>query len=152
MKKIDFGQAVGILGNIAVVIGILLLVYELNQNRQMMQAQTRSNIAHGITDFLVTIGSDERLSTLWSLGAAGEPLDEAQSRQFELLMAGFLRYLEDVHYQNRNDLYAQDEFSTQMEQIRRVFAAPGTRRYWCERPIVLSREFTSEIDRFVTCP
>ena len=40
MKKIDLGQTLGILANVGVVFGILLLAYELNQNRQMMEAQT----------------------------------------------------------------------------------------------------------------
>jgi hypothetical protein len=45
MKKIDFGQTVSVVANIGVVIGIVLLVYELNQNRQMTAAQTRHEMA-----------------------------------------------------------------------------------------------------------
>jgi len=37
MKKIEFGQAIAVFANIGVLVGILLLAYELNQNRQMMQ-------------------------------------------------------------------------------------------------------------------
>ena len=45
MKKLDLGQIAHLLGNLGVIVGILLLVYELNQNRSMMPAQTRNSIA-----------------------------------------------------------------------------------------------------------
>jgi hypothetical protein len=35
-------------GNAAVVIGLLLLVYELNQTRELTRAQMRSEISSGI--------------------------------------------------------------------------------------------------------
>ena len=154
MKKIDLGQAITILANIGVLVGILLLAYELHQNRQMMQAQSRSAIADGITDFLVNIGSNSELSELWAQGGAGTTLDEAQYRQFSVLMTGFLRYLEGAHYQYRNGLYEPDEFETQREQISRLFALPGYRRYWCDpgRPTVFTRDFMGEMDALISCP
>jgi hypothetical protein len=45
MKKIDVGQTLSIIGNVAVVTGILLLVFELNQNREMVMAQTRNEMS-----------------------------------------------------------------------------------------------------------
>lgn len=44
MKKLDMGQSLGILANVGVLFGILLLVYELNQNRQMMEAAVRRHV------------------------------------------------------------------------------------------------------------
>jgi len=154
MNKINLGQTAAILANVGVLVGILLLVYELNQNRQMMQAQTRSAIADGITEFLVNIGSDPELSELWALGGAGTSLDEGQYRQFSALMTGFLRYLEGAHYQYRNGLYEQNEFETQREQIRRLFALPGNQRYWCDpqRPTVFTHDFSTEMDALISCP
>jgi len=50
MKKIDLGQTLTILANVGVLAGILLLVFELNQNREMMRAQTRSELASSLVD------------------------------------------------------------------------------------------------------
>jgi len=154
MKKVDLGKAITILANVGVLVGILLLAYELNQNRQMMQAQTRSAIADGITEFLVNIGSDPELSDLWALGGAGMPLNESESRQFAVLMTGFLRYLEGAHYQYRNGLFERDEFETQREQLKRLFALPGYKSHWCDpdRLTVFTQDFTSEIDALTSCP
>ena len=48
MKRFEVGQALQLLGNFGVIVGILLLVYELNQNRDMMMAQTRNELSQGI--------------------------------------------------------------------------------------------------------
>ena len=149
MKKIELGQAVSIFANLGVVVGVLLLVYELNQNRQMMQAQTRSNIAQGVSGLLFNLGSDPELSSLWARGSAGEELDFEESNQFFNLLTGALRYFEDVHYQYRNGLYDEVEFQGQKEQWRVLFSQKGYIDYWCERRIVFSPEFTEEIDGFV---
>ncbi len=64
MKKIDFGQTLQLFGNVGVVVGILLLVYELNQNRDMMEAQTRHEIAQSIVEQLGEIASNGDLADL----------------------------------------------------------------------------------------
>jgi hypothetical protein len=48
MKKIDRDQTISLLANIGILIGILLLVFELNQNRVVIEAQTRSAITASI--------------------------------------------------------------------------------------------------------
>jgi hypothetical protein len=45
MKKLDLAQTLQLVGNAGVIIGILLLVYELAQNREMMRAQTRNELS-----------------------------------------------------------------------------------------------------------
>jgi len=45
MKKPDLGQTISILANIGVLIGILLLAYELRQNTEAIQATTIQSIA-----------------------------------------------------------------------------------------------------------
>lgn len=52
MKRIDLGQTIGILANLGVLVGILLLVYELAQNREMIRSQTRQSIAELLTNLL----------------------------------------------------------------------------------------------------
>ena len=47
MRNIDLGQTAGILANLGVLVGILLLVYELSQTRDMTRAQTRNELSQG---------------------------------------------------------------------------------------------------------
>lgn len=74
MKKLELGQAVQVFGNIAVVLGILLLAFELNQNHDMTRAQTRSEISRQITDFLSGVAGDSELASLMRRAQAGEEL------------------------------------------------------------------------------
>ena len=97
-------QNIEIIASIGVLLGIILLVYELNQNRQMIQAQTRTTIAEGITDYMVTIFSDEELASLFSRGDAGEELSRNERIQYSGLRIALNRYFENVHYQYRNGL------------------------------------------------
>ena len=50
--------------NIGVLIGIVLVLVELDQNRDMMRAQTRQELAMGIVDLLQTPANNEQLADL----------------------------------------------------------------------------------------
>ena len=156
MKKIDLGHSLQILGNIAVVIGILLLVYELNLNRQMMRAQTRTDISEGLTTFLTAIGSDARVSSLFSRGHRGvatefgEELSVDEQTQYRTLTQAMFTYFENVHYQYRNGLYDESEFNAQRNAWRRLFQRKGLTKVWCQYRNERSPEFVAEIDSLLT--
>jgi hypothetical protein len=43
LKKLDFGQTIGILANVGVIVGIGILVLEIQQNNALMAAEARFN-------------------------------------------------------------------------------------------------------------
>ncbi len=149
MRKIELGQAIGILANLGVLVGILLLVYELSQNRQMMQAQTRTALAESISDRLFAIYSDQNLAGLWARGSAGEELSEAERNQFDGLRVAIYRYFENVHYQYRTGLYDEEEFAAQREQWRMLFSRKGVVDHWCRSQESYSPEFAAEIEQLL---
>jgi hypothetical protein len=64
MKKIDLGQTLSIVANVGVLAGILLLVYELNQTRELAQAQFEVDRDTAFQESeLGMIGAD--LATIW---------------------------------------------------------------------------------------
>jgi hypothetical protein len=131
LKKLDLGQILGIVANLGVLLGILLLIYKLAQNRQMMRAQTRTVIADGLQTFLTAVGSDPQIAPVYvrgSLGDArrfGDALSEAERAQYALLVNAAFSYFENVHYQYRNGLYDESEFNAQREAWRRIFSQQG---------------------------
>ncbi len=156
MKKINLGQTLQILGNIAVVVGILLLVYELSLNRQMMRAQTRTAISEGLTSYLTTMGSDAQLASLYLRGHAGEAstfgeeLSVDEAGRYGLLIQALISYFENVHYQYRNGLYDESEFNAQRNAWARLFALKGLAGVWCVSRNERSPEFVEEIDGLLT--
>ena len=71
-KRINDWLTLG--ANIGVLIGIILLLVELNQNSTMMRAQTRFEVSQGIVDLLNLSASNEQLASVLRRADSGEEL------------------------------------------------------------------------------
>lgn len=85
--------------NLGVLLGLLLLIAELAQNREMMRAQIRHEMATGIVNLLQTPANNDQLAGVLLRGINGEELKPTELFQFELRTNALFRYWEDVHYQ-----------------------------------------------------
>ena len=133
--------------NLGVLIGLLLLITELAQNREMMRAQVRHELAMGIVDLLQEPAANDQLADVLRRGISGEELTPTEMFQFELRTNALFRYWEDVHYQYRIGLYDDTEFARQ----RAAWKASLERSrlaadYWCRVRELYSPEFASEMD------
>jgi hypothetical protein len=146
MKKIDLGQAITILANVGVLVGILLLVFELNQNRQMMQSQTRTAVAEILVGLLALEASDAELIELQAKAASGQTTPTEQTR-FVTLYEAYWRYRENVYYQFRNGLYDQDEYiALRNAWVEGLNSSDAIRSTYCSRRHVQPPAFTEEMD------
>lgn len=136
--------------NFGVLIGIILLIVELDQNRDMMRAQTRHEMAKGIVDLLLIPASNEQLADLMRRAHSGEQLTPTELFQFQMRTNALFRYWEDVHYQYRVGLYDEIEFAKQRDAWRASFnksSLQGT--YWCNVRMLYSPEFMTEMDKLL---
>ena len=147
MKKMDFGQTITVLANVGVIAGILLLAYELNQNRQMMEAQTRNELAMGLVEIqLATAADPNQLAAIVKGRQSIEPT-ETERLAAEFGLTALFRYWENVHYQYRVGLYDETEFATQREAWRAALTGPSPHaEFWCGRRTTYSPEFAADID------
>ncbi len=99
MKKLDLGQTLRLLGNVGVVVGILLLVYELAQNREMTRAQTRNSVAEMLIGLLALDVADTGMAEIYVKDRSGQALTPAERYRFEMFQEAYWRYRENVHYQ-----------------------------------------------------
>jgi hypothetical protein len=153
MNKIDLGQVIQMLGNLGVVLGILLLVYELNQNRQMMQAQTRSSIAQATSSLIVEMSSNPAMVDAMLKEAAGETLDRREAFLLDLQNRALWRHRENISYQNRMGLYEEGEYLGQRRGwIRELNTDSRERTDWCSRAVDLSEDFIAELDSLLDEP
>ena len=151
MKKLDFGQALQLLGNAGVIIGILLLAYELNQNREMMEAQTRHELSSAIADQLLSVAANPELNNFIFRVNAGEPLTEEEQVRYVTFAFSRLRTWEDAHYQYRVGLYDEAEFAAQREGWRGfIQQSRGMREFWEQNRAAFSPEFAAEIDALIS--
>jgi hypothetical protein len=131
MKKDDLGQTANTVANIGVIVGILLLVFELSQNRDMMRAQTRNEIAQGVVELLSSPSTNVELADGWAKIRLGDPIMPAQSVMLETFSESVLRYWENVHYQYRQGLYDEEEYWKHLETMTELTTHDVTFRNWC---------------------
>ena len=133
--------------NIGVLIGIILLLVELDQNRDMMRAQTRHQLAMGIVEMQTAIQGDQQLVNLIVRSGKGEELSDTEQSQVNYRHNALLRYWENVHYQYRHGLYDDVEFGKQKEAMKESFEhGQGLTKYWCRMRSLYSPEYAAEID------
>lgn len=156
MTRFALAKWLAVVANIGALLAVLLIVVQLRQNRELMRAQIRHELANTIVDLLNTPASDSQLASVLRRGGLGEELSPDEAFQFELRSNALLRYWEDVHYQYRQGLYDETEFSKQ----RAAWAASLSRskglvQYWCGVRTLYSARFMSEMDGLLparACP
>ena len=137
--------------NIGVLIGIILLIVELDQNREAVQAQTRADLSQGIVDLMGLVASNDELASIRRRIDLGEVATEDEQYRYDLITRAFVRYWENVHYQYRQGLYDDAEFAAHREAIRDYFAySRSIVAFWCANRHGMSREFVKEIDSLLT--
>jgi hypothetical protein len=150
LKHLEIGQTVSVLANVGVLAGLHLLVYELNQNRQMMEAQTRHEVSQGIVNQLGELASNAELAELEHIAECGRAFDSpVDESRFFYHINSRMRYWEDVHYQYRRGLYDESEFVAQREAWRAFIRPDMTRANWARMKGGFSTDFASEIDALI---
>jgi hypothetical protein len=147
MKSDQLARWLNLTANIGVLIGIALVIVELDQNRDMMRAQTRHELSMGIVDLLQTPANNAQLADVIYRGENGLELTPEEELQFVMRTNALLRYWEDVHYQYRVGLYDDSEFEVQREAWREAFQrSQGMLDYWCRVRRLYSPAYAREVD------
>jgi hypothetical protein len=146
MKKLDVGQTVNTVANIGVIVGILLLVFELTQNRDMMRAQIRNEIATSLSGALPA-ATDAELADALVRSDNGDELTGAESYRASLANEILFRYWENAYYQYEQRLYDEIEFSGHRGSIAAsINGRPRLARFWCLNRAYYSPPFGEFID------
>jgi hypothetical protein len=147
MEKISLDRWLSLVANFGVLVGIILLTVELGQNRDMMKSQTKSDLAMGVVTLTLEIASNEQFADVLARARAGKSLTPGETLQFSNQNIAMHRYWESVHYQYRNGLYDEADFSTHKKAWRIIMNrdSPSV-EIWCARRSTFSPEYVAEID------
>ncbi len=136
--------------NIGVLIGIILLLVELDQNREIVRAQTRNEIARTVVEFLFEQAGNPLLAEVIVRSNQGEELSASEQVMYLSRSEAAFRYWENVHYQYRQGMYDETEFVTHLETMRVVIDQnEGLERFWCNTQGMYSKPFAEEIEKLV---
>lgn len=134
--------------NIAVVAGIVFLALQLNQNSRMVQTQTRNAITESILDFQF----NAEMSGLADIARKGNQdassLTVEETQKLFTLYVANLRLWENIHYQYRNGVFDEDEFTAERNSWKnRGARSPLLRSAYCQlKQGGLSPAFVAEMD------
>ena len=137
--------------NVAVFVGLVLLVFELQQNRDLTKAQIRDELSDGIFDLLMYTADNPQLADLMVRADSGQELTPAEHFQYASRTRAMYRYFENVHYQYRNGLYETSEFERQTiawkNYLNRSKAAVDI---WCSYQHSVSEDFANTLNGLLT--
>lgn len=140
--------------NIGVLVGIIFLAVEMQQNTDMMQAQTRDSITAKQLDMGMAVATDMDVARLWSEGLRNSssftPGSPEKARYTQLIQS-ILRMWENELYQYQKGLYDENEFQPRMGRWRELlqYPDPGFRRVWCEVRFSFSVDLRKLLDSYV---
>lgn len=133
--------------NIGVLIGIALLIVELNQNRDMIRAQTRNDISQQLSNRLLLVANNNQLASVKRRAQEGEDLTSDEEHQYFHYLVANMRDWENIHYQYRHGTFDQHEFDAEKVAWKQVinndqsFLQP-----WCRLRQIFSPEFVAELE------
>jgi len=152
MKKINVGEALGILSNIGVIAGIVFLAFELQQNNDSLNAQSRHNHAMARAGSFDNMSSNEVLAPLLVKARSGEELDSVEeTRLYYLYLHLFTKFEWEwgEHELGRIDLPINGWRKLFMELPNHPGTYPGFRDAWETNKEIFSPEFASFMDQYV---
>ena len=136
-----------LLANVGALIGLLLIVVQLGQNRDLMRAQIRHDLAMGIVELLNAPAANSQLASVLRRGELGEQLTADEQFQFNVRSNALLRYWEDVHYQYRQGMFDDDEYQKHLATVTSVISRNnGLLVYWCTYKSMYSVPFGNDMD------
>jgi len=133
--------------NVGVLLGLFFLIAELNQTGEMNRGETRNQVASELSELLRDVGNSPQLADLIVKAEHSGELTDSEKLQYTRHILSMLRYFENVHYQYRQGLYDEEEFSTQKEAWRKVYASSKpVVAIWCDFRATFSNEYRREFD------
>jgi hypothetical protein len=125
-------QSLTLLANLGVIAGIVFLVLELQQNTEMMRAQSRADMSRDVGNLLSLHVNDPAYIDAMTRGMRGEALTEVEASQFRRTYNAMIWHWNNLEYQHRAGLYPTSEYRLQMNIIRTDLSRlSGFNDHWC---------------------
>ena len=136
MRKIDFGQTLGIIANLAVVAGIVFLAIQIREERDYAIVENTTLVGHGLADWWSSVALDgDRADTMFRGSQDFESLDPLEQFEFDLLMRSWIMRVEMGRFAEARSVSPQGsgpggESTVLTGNLVRFFDSAGTRQWW----------------------
>ena len=136
MGKIDFGQTLGIIANLAVVAGIVFLAIQIREERDYAIVENTTLVGHGMADWLSTVALDgDKADTMFRGSQDFQSLTPLEQSEFDLLMRSWIIRVEMGRFAAARSVSPQGsgpggESTVLTGNLVRFFDSAGTRQWW----------------------
>ena len=142
-------QGVQLAANVGVILSIMVLAYQIGEQRDLMKAQTRTAASSEGIGLLVSEATDEGLVSAVRRSFDGEELSPDDRFRLDRISRAYFRLWANVHYQYRNGLMDEEEFRGSRAGLKVRLSRPGVAAIWCDTVEQYSREFVAEVERLL---
>jgi len=108
MRKIGLGQALEIIASVGVLVGIVILIIEVGQNTDMLQAQMHQDRAETAMAQAESVYNSEHIPEIFVAIRQGMPLTDEQYERFKAYIRAFHRNQDNLLRQYQQGLLNED--------------------------------------------
>ena len=136
MRKIDVGQTLGVLANLAVVAGIVFLGIQISEERDYAVVENTTIVGFGMADWLSSVAQDRDRSNVVFKGSQDfQNLTPREQFEFDLLMRSWIMKVEMGRFAQSRDVSPRGsgpggESTVLTGNLIRFFDSAGTRQWW----------------------
>jgi len=139
-------QGVQLAANLGVILSIMVLAYQIGEQRDLMKAQTRTATSSEAIGLLVSEATDEGLLSAVRRSWDGEELSPEDRFRLERISRAYFHLWQNIHYQYRHGLYDETEFAGARAGLKLRLSRPGVAAIWCDTAYQYSPAFVAEVE------
>lgn len=133
MKLNKLNSQLALIANVGVLIGVFLVVYELQQNRLSTESQTRSDISSLTVDSLQRWAESPDIVAAFGKIQDGQDLTRDEEQMMTFVRASELRRWENAYYQFEQGLFTESEFRALSTLWKQRVNGPIYINFWIDQ-------------------
>jgi hypothetical protein len=147
MQKIDLGQALQILANVAVVAGIIFLAFELRQTNSSIRSASVQAVTNSTGEALRLLAADDDLGSIRRRGNEDyASLDADEAERYQAWYRQFWLGFQNNYIQYKIGALDPDMWNSYARIICQNIGVSGARTTWPDHASVLDVEFVDLVE------
>ncbi len=126
----DWASAAEIIGSVAIVVTLIVLIFEMRGNTDEMRAATLANLAARTQAFPLAVATNPQVANLWARIEAGEELSPSDEAQIKGVVVIALKLEEKSFIARRDGRLDEEVWRTRAAFALLVLRHQSLRDYW----------------------
>ena len=146
MNLDNLNKWLALVANLAILVGIVLLVLEIQQNTRATNISSLDSTLSQYNHFRENIIRDREVAELWENGLAEEELDGPDSIRFNMLVNELMFTIQAVYLRMREAAITEDAAGTTRAVVETYMRYPGIHQWWLTNS---QGRFTKDFSKYV---